>query len=90
MSGETGARNEVVPDVAMPSRMNTHRAFNTYVFGRSRKLAPLEKKAAVAETSGPPPSADDGEPPLVEARPASVAVPEELRFHRNAGTWRSS
>ncbi len=90
MSGETGATSEIVPDVAMPSRINMHRAFNTYVFGRSRKLAPLEKKAAVAETSGPSPSAEEGEPPLIRARPASVAVPEELRFHRNAGTWRSS
>lgn len=91
MSGDTGATNAVVPDVAMPARLNTQRAFDMYVFGRSRKLGPLEKDASAVTASRPPAGGADGDGPVVDgARPGSVAVPRALRFDRNAGTWRSS
>ena len=90
MSGDTGGTNSVTPDVRMPGRLNTHRAFDMYVFGRSRKLGPLEKDAATVGSSAQPGTDGDGEVQVVDgARPASVAVPEKLRFYRNAGTWRS-
>ena len=66
------------------------RAFDLYVFGRSRTLGPDEKSAAVPTDETPPAATADGDAQLaVPAQRGTVAVPERLRFDRNAGTWRS-
>lgn len=73
----------------LPSRIDVRRAFEVYVYGRDRTLAPTQKREAVperstAEASGPDTLATVDHPAL----PVSVTVPLALRFDRSAGTWR--
>lgn len=85
-------RPAVVAPISLPAGVNVRRAFDIYVAGRSRTLAPAEKTAAAREAA---PEGQDRRtgtarqvaPELPQAR---VEVPRELRFDRNAGTWRSS
>jgi len=79
------------PKPGLPTRIDLRRAFDVYVYGRNRTLGPDQKGAAVSGSlaprtpaSGDGPGANDGG---VET-PARVPVPEQLRFDRNAGTWR--
>ena len=87
---ETDRRATVVaPEVGIPGRLDMRRAFDIYVFGRSRKLGPAEKGSAIGGTtelpSAEPAQEPDEIPPI---RAPGVPVPNELRFDRNAGTWR--
>lgn len=75
--------------VGLPQRPNIRRAFDAYVYGRSRNVPPQEKEAAVSREQaarGPWTVAPSPDP----VPPATVPVPErhELRYDRNAGTWR--
>jgi len=95
MTGSTGTPEPkveqavVAPAVGFPARLDMRRALDVYVAGRSRTLGPEEKGTMVGgsvETPLPGPSA---ETPRSEAPAAQgVSVPDELRFDRNAGTWR--
>ena len=81
-------QTSVSPDVGLPARLDMRRAFDVYVAGRNRTLGPEEKGTMVGgsvETPFPGPS-DDTPPDFPVAR--GVSVPNELRFDRNAGTWR--
>ncbi|MDP2471829.1 MAG: hypothetical protein Q8W45_09900 [Candidatus Palauibacterales bacterium] len=94
MTATNGAETEtageevvVAPDVGLPTRLNVRRAFEVYVLGRDRTLAPDEKDRAVpAGAPTPVTGRDGGEAPVVAA--AAVSVPHELSFDRGAGTWR--
>lgn len=84
----TGSRPSS-PVVKVPGRIDVRRAFDVYVWGRSRTLGPDAKQAAVDDA----PDGSDGAlgvaiPPPEGAR-RSVSVPEELSFERGAGVWRS-
>lgn len=79
----------VAPDVGLPGRLDMRRAFDIYVFGRSRKLGPAEKGTVVggtAELAFVEPMREPAAIPPI--RHPGVPVPNELRFDRNAGTWR--
>ena len=80
----------VAPDVGLPVRLDMRRALDIYVFGRNRTLGPTEKGSAIPGTAAAPfadpPAPGAMTPPPVSA--AGVPVPGELRFDRNAGTWR--
>ena len=79
----------VAPHAGLPARLDMRRALAVYVAGRSRTLDPDEKGAMVGGSIGMPlagPSVENARPQV----PAVVPVPEELRFDRNAGTWRRS
>jgi len=79
----------VAPEVGIPGRLDMRRAFDIYVFGRSRNLGPAEKGSVVGGTAGLPCVDPAQEPAAVPAiRAPGVPVPDELRFDRNAGTWR--
>ena len=83
--GETS----VAPDVGLPARLDMRRAFDVYVAGRNRTLGPEEKGTLVGgsvETPFPGPSAET--PRRDSPATQGVSVPNELRFDRNAGTWR--
>ena len=88
---EIKARADVVaPDVGLPGRLDMRRAFDIYVFGRSRTLGPTEKGTLVGGTATlpfaePAVQVPAAAPPI---RVPSVPVPDELCFDRNAGTWR--
>ncbi len=88
MSGESVTPTVVAP-VALPVRPDMRRAFDVYVFGRNRTLGPDEKGAAVPSDQTPPALTAGGDAQLAAAQRGAVAVPERLRFDRNAGTWRS-
>jgi hypothetical protein len=89
MSEETVTPTVVAP-LALPVRPDMRRAFDLYVFGRSRTLGPDEKGAAIPGDGTPPATGPDGDGQLeLPAQRGTVAVPERLRFDRNAGTWRS-
>lgn len=82
-------RASVAPDVGLPARLDMRRALDVYVAGRSRTLGPEEKGTMVGglvETPlpGPPAETPRSEVPAAQG----VSVPDELRFDRNAGTWR--
>lgn len=96
MTETTGAseakapQRAVSPDVGLPARLDMRRAFDIYVSGRNRTLGPAEKGAIVGgavETPYAEPSAENPGPASVGQ---GVSVPSELRFDRNAGTWRQS
>ena len=90
MTDPTGVpRNALTPDVGLPARLDMRRACEIYVYGRSRTLAPPEKGSAVAGTVAAPfaGASDAGQATPVN-RETVVSVPYELRFDRNAGTWR--
>ncbi len=90
-SGETGERRPSTPDVGLPARPDMRRAFDIYVAGRSRTLAPAEKSSIVGGVVDAPyaePPAQDPDAPYV--RGSGVSVPTVLRFDRGAGTWRQS
>jgi len=59
------------------------RALDIYVAGRNRSLSLQEKDLAIR--SVPEPS---GGRSIPLASSFGVEVPEDLRFFRNAGTWR--
>jgi hypothetical protein len=79
----------VAPQVGLPARLDMKRAFDVYVAGRNRTLGPEEKGTLVGgpvETPLPGPSAETPRPEVPAAQ--GIPVPDELRFDRNAGTWR--
>lgn len=90
-SREKTARTTVVaPDVGLPGRLDMRRAFDIYVFGRSRTMGPEEKGSVVGGTAEVP-FAEPAEEISASApaiRGPAVPVPSELRYDRNAGTWR--
>ena len=79
------------PDVGLPRRVDTRRAFRVYVSGRSRNIDPEAKREATTPSasrdsvSGPLPGRD-------HSPQSSVTVPERvvLRYDRNAGSWRDT
>jgi hypothetical protein len=79
-----------VPDVGLPARLDMRRAFDIYISGRNRTLGPAEKRAMVGGSVETPYAApSEANPDPASPQPgAAVSVPEELRFDRNAGTWR--
>jgi hypothetical protein len=87
---EMDGRDAVVaPEVGIPGRLDMRRAFDIYVFGRSRKLGPAEKGSVVGGTAELPCVDPTQEPASIPpVRAPGVPVPNELRFDRNAGTWR--
>ena len=81
----------VAPSVGLPPRLDMRRALAIYVAGRSRTLGPDEKGAMVGGPVGTPlpgPSVETARPEVPAEN--GVSVPDELRFDRNAGTWRRS
>ena len=81
----------VAPNVGLPPRLDMRRALAVYVAGRSRTLGPDEKGAMVGgpvamPLPGPSVETAGSKVPAVNG----VSVPDELRFDRNAGTWRRS
>jgi hypothetical protein len=78
------------PAVGLPGRIDVRRAFDVYVWGRSRTLGPDEKAESVGGAHGTRPAVPrEG----TSALPSSgtrkrIAVPDELRFERSAGVWR--
>lgn len=80
----------VTPPVAPPARLDVQRAFDIYVFGRSRNIGPEAKGAVVGGVVAEPVARPPREGLAAEAGvPARrVPVPEALSFERNAGTWR--
>jgi hypothetical protein len=79
----------VAPHVGLPARLDMRRALAVYVAGRNRNLDPEAKGAMVGGAPGTPlpgPSVEKARPQV----PAAVSVPDDLRFDRNAGTWRRS
>jgi len=97
MTEMTGAQEEeiarssvVAPEFWLPRRLDMRRAFDIYVFGRSRTLGPGEKGSAVGGAVAVPfaePSGEDAVSTPAQ-RGQAVPVPDELRFDRGAGTWR--
>ena len=90
-SREKTARTTVVaPDVGLPGRLDMRRAFDIYVFGRSRTMGPDEKGSVVGGTAEVPfaEPADGISASATSIRGPAVPVPSELRYDRNAGTWR--
>lgn len=93
MTDATGAPDEAgtpkSPDMGLPARLDMRRAFDIYVSGRDRTLAPSQKRdvvgGAVSEPFAEPPAVP---PAHSETDGGVVDVPSELRFDRNAGTWR--
>jgi hypothetical protein len=76
--------------ISLPERLDLKRAFQIYVEGRARSLGPDEKRRAAAADLGPATSSasESGLPAAPPSRPRfGVPVPEQLAFHRNAGTW---
>lgn len=59
------------------------RALDIYVAGRNRSLSLQEKDLAVRREQQP-----SGGRSILESPSFGVAVPQELQFFRNAGTWR--
>ena len=59
------------------------RALDIYVAGRNRSLSLQEKDLAVRPARKP-----TGGRSIPQAPTFGVEVPEDLRFFRNAGTWR--
>ena len=92
--GEKIARTTVVaPDLGLPGRLDMRRAFDVYVFGRNRTMAPEEKGSVVGGATEVPFAVPSGgelraSPPAIS--PPPVPVRSELRYDRNAGTWRHS
>ena len=90
-SREKTARTTVVaPDVGLPGRLDMRRASDIYVFGRNRTMGPEEKGSVVggsAEMRFAAPSEEISASAHAVSGPA-VPVPSELRYDRNAGTWR--
>ena len=91
--GEKIARTTfVAPDVGPPGRLDMRRAFDIYVFGRNRTMSPEEKGRVVGGTAevpfAVPPAEVRASAPAI--RGPAVPVPSELRYERNAGTWRHS
>lgn len=78
------------PDVSPPARIDVKRAFHVYVHGRSRNIDPHGKTTAVARLAAlagaPDESAAEG--PARAAVHVSVPERSDLRYDRNAGTWR--
>ena len=76
------------PEIDLPVGLDVRRAFDAYVFGRSRNIDPGEKQSAVAGDSRPDPA--DASTPIVVADGGTVSVPirSHLRYDRNAGIWR--
>ncbi len=66
------------------------RAFDVYVWGRSRTLGPDEKAEAVGGARGKRPAVpQEGTAALPSSGTRKrIAVPDELRFERSAGVWR--
>lgn len=88
---EEGARAAATtPDVGIPSRLDVRRAFDIYVFGRSRTLGPAEKDTVFEGTPARPVSlpAAGGSPSDLPTGATAVPMRSELRFDRGAGTWR--
>ena len=80
-----------VPKPGLPTRIDVRRAFDVYVYGRNRTVGPDQKGAAVSGSPASRPSASNAESQASDGAVASVvrvSVPRELRFDRNAGTWR--
>lgn len=99
MTGKSGASREsdagkadAAPEVRLPLRLDMRRAFDIYVSGRNRALGPGEKGSIVGGSVQTPyaePAEESVEPASTGSGP-TVSVPSELRFDRNAGTWRRS
>jgi len=90
--GKMARATVVAPDVGLPRRLDYRRAFDIYVFGRNRALGPEEKGSVVggsAEMRFAAPSEEISASAHAVSGPA-VPVPSELRYDRNAGTWRHS
>lgn len=78
------------PDVGLPGRLDVRRALAIYVAGRNQTLSPEEKGnrargTAKAPFASPSTGPERGEP---AGDTTSIPVPRQLRFDRNAGTWR--
>ena len=89
-AGEAGA-DSAPPTPGLPSRIDVKRAFDVYVDGRSRTLAPSQKDAAI-ESRSPAPRLDGRGESVQDERSAPstrVTVPRTLSFDRGAGTWRN-
>ena len=87
----TVGQTVVAPDVGLPPRLDMRRALAVYVAGRNRTLGPDEKGAMVGGPVGTPlpgPSVETTAPQVPAVQ--GIPVPDELRFDRNAGTWRRS
>jgi len=80
------------PKPGLPTRIDLRRAFDVYVYGRNRTLGPDQKGAAVSgKAVGETAPASASDPVEDPAAPGVIVpVPTELRFDRNAGTWRDS
>ena len=92
--GEKIARTTVVaPDLGLPGRLDMRRAFDVYVLGRNRTMAPEEKGSMVGGAAEVPFAVPAGGGPrasIPAIRPPAVPVRSELRYDRNVGTWRHS
>lgn len=73
-----------------PARIDPRRAADIYVSGRTRAIPVEEKRRRAArELEAPPPGFERVDAPEPGSGPRyGVPVPEELDFHRGAGTWR--
>ena len=80
--------NSSPPDIDLPGGLDIRRAFDAYVFGRNRNIEPAEKQSAVAGDSSTGPAG--ATEPVIQAEEGTVSVPlrSQLRYDRNAGTWR--
>ena len=92
VAGDAGMSDSkaITPDVGLPGRLDMRRALDIYVAGRNRTLSPEEKVsqagggAAEASFALPSTGPERGE---LTGDTASISVPHQLRFDRNAGTW---
>lgn len=87
-TGGGAEHRPLTPGVALPARMDMKRAFDIYVAGRNRTLGP-EEKSGLAGGRADAPFAEPPASPVPVVDGAKVAVPAELRYDRNAGTWRT-
>jgi hypothetical protein len=87
--GTQASAGSVAPRPGLPTRIDVKRAFDVYVYGRDRTLAPSQKGAAIeGRPSAPRFETEGAEQEERSMPPARVTVPRELRFDRSAGTWR--
>ena len=80
----------ITPDVGLPGRLDLRRALAIYVAGRNRTLSPEEKAIQARGTAETPLALPSTGPERGEQTggTTSISVPHQLRFDRNAGTWR--
>jgi hypothetical protein len=91
VAGDAGRSDSkaITPNVGLPGRLDMRRALDIYVAGRNRTLSPEEKVSQVrgtAEASFASPSTGP-QRGVLTGDTASISVPHQLRFDRNAGIW---